>query len=303
MAQRVHWLLGASFDAKKLQLTTKPVILGVTYNLEDWVLEIKANRRAELIEEIESVLSSAVLEPGQAGKLKGQLMFGASQLWGKVGRAFLRSISERQYARFPTSDQFVLDRALEESLRWWLKLVQSGPPRTIELCLFKKADAVIFTDGFSPDPREDDRRPDRIGGVLFDRRLNAPVQFTARVPVSLKKRWLIRKTQIIPVEMLAPIVALETFSDRLFRADLFIFIDSEVVEAALVKGYSSREDLCLLASVFWDLVLRLQARVSIDRVATDANPADAPSRDNLELGSRAGWLTAPAQWPDLLSVD
>ena len=95
---------------------------------------------------------SGVLEPGHAGKLKGKLMFGASQLWGKVGRAFLRSISERQYARFPSNDLFVLDRPLEESLRQWLKLVSRGPPRTIELCSFKKADLVIFTDGFSSDP-------------------------------------------------------------------------------------------------------------------------------------------------------
>ena len=223
----MHWLLGASFDAKKLQLTRKPVVLGVTYNLEDGVLELKDSRRSELI-------------------------------------------SERQYARFPLTDQFVLDQALKESLKQWLKLVDSGPPRTIDLCLSKKTDVALFTDGFSPDPREDDRRPDRIGAVMFDRRVNAPVQFTARVPESLKSRWLTRKTQIIPVEMLAPIVSLETFSSRLFRADLFIFIDSEVVEAALVKGYSSREDLCLLVSVFWDLVLRLQARVFIDRVATDA---------------------------------
>ena len=51
VAQRIHWLLGAAFDPKKLQLTDKPVILGVTYNLSDWVLEIKANRREELIDE------------------------------------------------------------------------------------------------------------------------------------------------------------------------------------------------------------------------------------------------------------
>ena len=303
VAQRIHWLLGAAFDPKKLQLTDKPVILGVTYNLSDWVLEIKANRREELIDEIQSVLRSGVLEPGHAGKLKGKLMFGASQLWGKVGRAFLRSISERQYARFPSNDVFTLDRPLEESLRQWLKLVSRGPPRTIELCSFKKADLVIFTDGFSPDPREDDHRPDRIGGVIFDRRMTSPVQFTSRVPKDLRDRWLVRKTQIIPVEMLAPIVALETFSDRLFRADIFVFIDSEVVEASLVKGYSSREDLCLLVSVFWDLVLNLQARIFIDRVATDANPADPPSRDNLDVGARAGWQTVPAQWPVALSLD
>ena len=172
VAQSVHWWLGARFDAKKLQLCSKPTILGVTYNLDDWILEIKVDRRKELIEEIESVLVSGVLEPGHAGKLKGKLMFGASQLWGKVGRAFLRSISERQYARSSNSEVFGIDRALKESLIQWKKLVECGPPRTIDLCALKKADAVLFTDGFSPDLRDQVKLPDRVGAVLFDRCMN-----------------------------------------------------------------------------------------------------------------------------------
>ena len=305
VAQKVHWILGAAFDSKKLQLCSKPVILGVAYNLEDWALEIKAGRRLELTEEMQGVLKSGVLEPGHAGKLKGKLMFGASQLWGKVGRAFLRAISERQYARYPASDSesFDLDSSLTESLKQWLKLVNQGPPRTIDSCASKRSDVVLFTDGFSPDPRDVEWKPDRVGAVPFDRRLMSPLQFTARVPEKLKRRWLVRRTQIIPVEMLAPIVALETFSDRFLGADLLLFIDSEVVESALVKGYSSCEDLCLFVSVFWDLVLQLRCRVFIDRVATDANPADHPSRDNLETGARAGWSTVEALWPSALSVD
>ena len=55
---------------------------------------------------------------------------------------------------------------------------EADPP----LFIRKKADVVIFTDGFSPDPREKDRRPDRIGAIMFDRRMISPVQFTARVP-------------------------------------------------------------------------------------------------------------------------
>ena len=109
IAMSVHWWLGAQFDKKKLQLTRKPVILGVTYNLEDWLLEIKAERKTDLVEEIDQILKTGLLDPGSAGKLKGKLMFGASQLWGKVGRAFLRVISERQYARFPPKDGFCLD--------------------------------------------------------------------------------------------------------------------------------------------------------------------------------------------------
>lgn len=156
---------------------------------------------------------------------------------------------------------------------------------------------MLFTDGFSPDPREALKLPDRIGAVLFDRRMMKPVQFTAAVPTELKQKWLVRKTQIIPVEMLAPIVALETFADRLRGTDLFIFIDSEVVESALIKGYSSRQDICSLISVFWDIVLRMQIRVFVDRVATDANAADPPSRDDLQRGERLGWQTVWARWP------
>ena len=297
VAQKVHFWLGAAFDAQKLQLSDKPVVLGVTYNLVDWVLEIKESRRKDLVEELSLILKSDSLDPGQAGKLKGKLLFGASQLWGKVGRAFLRPISERQYARFAKDDHFGLDPALRESLKQWLKLVEAGPPRSIDFCANKRADCVLFTDGFSPDPRDAVQLPDRIGAALFDRRCMAPIQFTARVPQQVKSRWCERKTQIIPVEMVATIVALHTFAARLTNTDLFLFTDSEVVEAALIKGYSSREDICLLVSEFWNLVQALHVRVFIDRVATDSNPADAPSRNDLVTGQKVGWETAEALWP------
>lgn len=63
-----------------------------------------------------------------------------------------------------------------------------------------------------------------------------------------------------------------------------MFIDSESVEAALVKGYSCREDMCEIMSVFWDLAFGLGVRVFVDSVSTDANPADWPSRDKLSIG-------------------
>ena len=266
-------------------------------------LEIKEDRKADLISEIRSILDNNLLDPGTAGKLKGKLMFGASQLWGKVGRAYLRVISERQYMRFPVGPRFGLDLPLRASLEQWLKLVSQGPPRTIDRQVSKKSDVVIFTDGFTPDPRTpvSSRLPDRVGAVLFDRRLVHPRQFTAVVPREVSKRWIPRTTQIIPIEMLAPVLALETFADRLVGADVIVLIDSEAVEAALVKGYSSREDVCSIISVFWDRALSLKCRIFIDRVSTDANPADWPSRNDLRNGREAGWITIDARWPNDLA--
>ena len=173
---------GAPFDQKKLQLTRSPTVLGVTYNLVDMVLEIKAERKTELIGEMEAIVENGLLDPGSAGKLKGKLMFGASQLWGKVGRAFLRVISERQYARHPPDGSFSLGIPLKKALEQWVFLVKEGPPRSIDLSLPKFSEVVFFTDGFSPDPRFSEKKPDRIGAVMIDRRLTCPVQFTAVVP-------------------------------------------------------------------------------------------------------------------------
>ena len=179
-------------------------------------------------------------------------------------------------------------------------LVDHGPPRLIDRQTQKKADVVIFTDGFTADPRtpSSDRLPDRVGAVMFDRRLACPRQFTALIPERVSREWIPRSTQIIPIEMIAPVLALSTFSDRLEGADLIVLIDSESVEAALVKGYSSREDVCSIIDVFWNLALRLKCRVFIDRVSTDANPADWPSRNDLRRGQEAGWLTVDPHWPE-----
>ena len=171
-------------------------------------------------------------------------MFGASQLWGKVGRAFLRVISERQYARHPPDGSFSLGIPLKKALEQWIFLVKEGPPRSIALSVSKFSEVVFFTDGFSPDRRFSEKKPDRIGAVMIDRSLTCTI-YCGIVPQKVKAQWLDRKTQIVPAEMLAPIIALSTFESRLVGCDVLLFVDSEAVEAALVKGYSSKSDLMI----------------------------------------------------------
>ena len=144
VAQKVHWWLGAQFDPKKLQMCSDPTILGVTYDLKNMLLKIKPSRKTEILEEIDAILDSHLLPPGLAGKLRGKLMFGASQLWGKIGRAFLRALSERQYTKF---NQAVLNPAIVLALQQWKWLINEGPPRPILESKPKVADYVLFTDG------------------------------------------------------------------------------------------------------------------------------------------------------------
>ena len=248
-----------------------------------------SNRRGkeEIVDEIESIMSSGILPPGQAGKLRGKLMFGASQLWGKVGRAFLRALSERQYSSFSSVK---VNSAINRSLNEWKFLLEGGLPRPIDLVEKKLVDAVIFTDGSFPDGKEG--APDKpwIGGVLFMRG-RSPVQFGCEVAQTLIDEWIPRKSQIAMVELFAAIVALETFKQELKGSSALLFVDSEPVQGALVvKGYSAREDMCELVSVFWRCSLALRANFYIDRISTDANPADHPSRDRMDVGKKLGWI-------------
>ncbi len=142
-----------------------------------------------------------------------------------------------------------------------------------------------------------EKGPSRIGATVFCRRSAVPAQFGVIVPQEVINRWLPRATQICMVELVATVVALHTFEAYLRDKTVLLLVDAEAVEGALVKGYSSRSDLCELVGVFWDIVVELRALIYIDRVPTDANCSDAPSRNNLSMGEKLGWKTVPAHWP------
>ena len=90
------------------------------------------------------MLEHEELSPGQAGKLRGKLMFGASQLWGKVGRAFLRALGARKDLFLAAIASIIL---LALQVR---SLVMHGPPLPIPRSGPQKSDVVIFTDGSAP---------------------------------------------------------------------------------------------------------------------------------------------------------
>ena len=82
-----------------------------------------------------------------------------------------------------------------------------------------------------------------------------PIQFGCKVGMDLIEKWIPRKSQIAMVELFATVVALQTFKPWISSSWSLLFVDSEPVQGALVKGYSAREDLCELVGVFWKLAL------------------------------------------------
>jgi hypothetical protein len=215
-------------------------------------------------------------------------MFAATQLWGKLGRAYMLALSERQYTRTYREN---LDHALTLTLKAWLKILDKSPRRALRPGQSEATDFVIFTDGYHPDKRKNETGEAQIGGLIFEAGgPRQPEYFSEQVKGGLMNAWIKRENQIVMVELFAPVVAVHLFEERLKDKKLLIFVDSEAVEGALVKGYSSRSDLSELTGKFWEQMARINCTVYIDRVSTDSNPADGPSRPGKDIPEPAlGW--------------
>ena len=119
-----------------------------------------------------------------------------------------------------------------------------------------------------------------------------PVCFTMPIEKTIARKWLPRKNQIALVELFAPIAAVETFGHLMQGKKIIFMIDSESALGALVKGYSDREDMCELVGLFWKQIAQLDILTYLDRVPTDCNPADDPSRNDMSIAEYLGWVIA-----------
>ena len=65
--------------------------------------------------------------------------------------------------------------------------------------------------------------------------------------------------------------------------DVLIFSDNTAAEAILKKGCANAADHRALAHAFWSVIWALDMRVVIERVPTELNIADLPSREEYAL--------------------
>ena len=104
------------------------------------------------------------------------------------------------------------------------------------------------------------------------------------------ERWLPRKTQIAQVELLAIKAAIEAFGPEAEGKRLIVLVDSESALGAAIKGYSTKEDISDLVTELWEAISRFGLIVYFDRVSTDANIADGPSRNNFAVAKECDWV-------------
>ena len=85
VTQEVHRWLGAGFDLKKLQQCCDPTILGVTHDLAEFRLMIKASRKEEILSEIDAILSSGSCRQARRGSCVVSSCLGRLSSGGRWG--------------------------------------------------------------------------------------------------------------------------------------------------------------------------------------------------------------------------
>ena len=105
--------------------------------------------------------------------------------------------------------------------------------------------------------------------------------------------------QITTLEILAISVGLSSFDDLLLGRKVIVFSDNTGAEATVRKGSSRAWDQSKLIHEIWSLALLLKLHIWIERVPSDDNISDDPSREAYELldaprprGLGASWRPA-----------
>ena len=94
-------------------------------------VSIDHERQEKLIAAIDSILAANHLRPARAGKLSGQGNFASAGLFGRIGRAPLRAVYQRQHEKGRRS--FALTNSLRYALTWLRNVVLTAGPRLVAL--------------------------------------------------------------------------------------------------------------------------------------------------------------------------
>ena len=73
-----------------------------------------------------------------------------------------------------------------------------------------------------------------------------------------------------------------SFEDLIRDHDVRLFVDNDSASSAILRGFSSCGDICGLSFTAWLQAADLRIGMWVDRVASDANIADLPTRPEKE---------------------
>ena len=287
-ARLVRVVLGAdAIENKKLDYGMSLVVLGaeISFKPDCFSCRPAPYTVAKCLKVIRESLTSGLMLAGDAQKLAGRLNWSTQYLFKRLGRAMLRPIYQQKFTR-----KGVMRPSLVSALRWWEHVLNLEIAEQRSWNQRSMSPAHLYVDARSTPPR--------CAAVLF---IDGEVLFTDGKPGASHMRHIGERGdgQIMSLELMAIAVGLATFAAELEGRQVWIFEDNTGAEATTQKGSSRAEDHNSLVHEIWTLALMHGIGLWIDRVPSDDNLSDLPSREEYELLYSMGAVWREPAIPDL----
>jgi ribonuclease HI/cell division protein ZapA (FtsZ GTPase activity inhibitor) len=231
-------------------------------------LDIDPRKQAVWLRTIDGAISRLRLSPSEAESLAGRLEFAASAVLGKGHRHRLMTVYEHSYRH---DSNIASQEALLDDLRWWSQLLSSTVHhRRVQLNGSRSPPMLLYTDA---------EGSGGLGAVLFSHQQSSPHSWLfGHAPQDIVARFQSRRTQIVPLEALAVIAAVITWTHLLRGQRVIIMVDNVSVVGALRKGSSRKRDINLIIGAIHMHALAHDIDLFVHWVPSRYNIADLPSR-------------------------
>ena len=264
----------ATGDSKAAPFASVFDLLGIRVSLSclgsgSFEVSTKPARLERIKSLLEMVAASGTCSRSTARSLHGLLNF-------LVGAAMGRrlKLASRAFANLGVRGEDVPASSVRQLCKWTIEMLGSSTPRWWD-CLGRSDPVVIFTDASY------EKGIARWGVVVID-----PVTSTRRVASGLVPEQLLAfwhldiKDQVIcQAEAFASLVARFSLARLISRRRVLYFVDNESARLALISGSSPSRTLAMLGVAFHSLELTDRSLSWLERVPSEKNIADLPSRD------------------------
>ena len=289
--RRVHELLGFRLDVGKHERAkfANP-FLGVITDFTmahitgEASVRTKPERRLKLTAALREVIAKRSLTPAQSASLRGKLYFTCCSVYGRVGRAALRSFTSHQYGK-----SNIPSASLVAACVFFIILLRRELPRTVQLLPSLSSALVVWSDAAL------ERGVGRIGWVAYDPADNILLTSHWDVPAWLILSFVHPTHCIGQLEILAALMVYLTLpAVRTAERRIFHYVDNTSAVMSLFKGYSAKSDSSRLVHIFSILQARLRFDIWWEYVPSKANIGDMPSRLDWSLLRALGARWVPS---------
>ena len=173
-------MLGWELDPGKSSVSPEITLLGLDVAVQSWTVHWRLGdaKRKQWCTEIQGILQSECLSPGEASKLCGKLNFLNSKMFNHLGRALLRPFIWRQrQARGPAT----VTKRMRHALQWFLGVLALGLCRSVSLLPLPSRPAMLLYS--------DAEGNGRVGAVAISDG-GAAVLLRGKVPKSVRRQLL-----------------------------------------------------------------------------------------------------------------